>query len=518
MRVPENSDRDGAAVSMFLTGSLNQVAGDRSEIYRMAIKERQHLTTPLGAKDTVENVKRFGDKSVENIIRTDERYGHDGLFKGPRGWGYWNHLEHPKPIQNPNLWPDVSSTYFFSQMAMPAGSTMTLRAAYPHARYFQFQLYRAERNTFVAIGESFAGHEIEPDSGSSNPFRVGANRLAEPRNFTLRILAVDAPADPKLREKNTLYAGEDGGELQGVIRIYLSDQGSDGAGWGLASTPFAGRGLPSYETTLVDGTKLSAEEVVKRFARPMEGNTKPPLTPEQWMGAVHAADNDPSLDPVTAPARKDPKWEKFWTIRYTVLGTFLTPEERAKIPYAGAMEGGGEGPYLVTYLSRQFGPVYVMHGKMPIFPNTYAGIGDGGLEVMPEAQTQYWSLVSCEAAPSGRVVDGVTDMQVPLDGDRNYTIVVSRREDRPQNATIENGITWVEWSLRGEGLDDPKNRTDFGMLLLRIMANNPKWAQSPDKVTKPGTEEAVMGPYYPRGYYTTKDEFEIGRLSAPNRR
>jgi hypothetical protein len=131
-----------------------------------------------------------------------------------------------------------------------------------------------------------------------------------------------------------------------------------------------------------------------------------------------------------------------------------------------------------------------------------------GLEIMPDAQTQYWSLVSCEAAPSGQIADGVTDMQVPLDAERNYTIVVSRREDRPRNATVENGIAWVEWSPRGEGLDDQRNRPDFGMLLLRMMANNPNWSQSPDKVTKPGTEAEVMGPYYPRGYYTTKAQFE----------
>ncbi len=79
------------------------------------------------------------------------------------------------------------------------------------------------------------------------------------------------------------------------------------------------------------------------------------------------------------------------------------------------MEGGGEGPYLVTYLSRKFGPVYVLRGKMPTFPNTYAGNDGRGLAVMPDAQTQYWSLVSCEAVPSGQVVDGITDFQVPLD-------------------------------------------------------------------------------------------------------
>ena len=391
---------------------------------------------------------------------------------------------------------------------MPAGSSMTLHGEYPHVRYFQFQLYKAERNTFVAIGQSLTGHEIEPDSGSTNPFRVGANRLAEPRDFTLRILAIDAPTDPKGRDKNTLYVGKGDAVLQGVLRIYLSDRGWDGAGWGPDSSPFVGRGLPSYEGALADGTRLSSEEVVDRFAQPMEGNTQPPLTIDQWVELVHAKDNDLALDPATAPARKEPKWEKFWTLAYTVMGAFKAPSEREKTPYAGAMEGGGEGPYLVTYLSRKFGSVYVMQGRMPTFPDTYAGANGRWLEVMPDAQTQYWSVVSCESAPSGRVVDGVSDMQVPIDYDRNYTIVVSRLEDRPKNATIENGIGWVEWSPRGEGLDDPRNRTDFGMLLMRIMANNPSWAESPDKVTKPGMEEAVMGPYYPRGYYTTQVEFE----------
>lgn len=46
------------------------------------------------------------------------------------------------------------------------------------------------------------------------------------------------------------------------------------------------------------------------------------------------------------------------------------------------------------------------------------------------------------------------------------------------------------------------------MLMLRIMACNPDWQQSPEKVTKPGMEEKVMGPYLPKGEYTTKAAFE----------
>jgi len=455
------------------------------------------------------DVKRFGDKSLENFIRTDTRYGHDGLFQGPRGWGYWNYLEYPRPIQNPNLWPDMQSTYFIGRLAMPAGATLTLNYTFPRARYFQFALYKQEHGTFLSIGEDLSGPHIEPDPGSTNPFRVGANRLTDKRNFTLRVLADDTPADKKQRAANTLYVGKSGGELMFVNRTYLADQGSDGAGWGPDNTPARGAGLPTYTGTLADGTKLSAAEAVKRFGRRMEA-PKPPVTAEQWEMLLHAKGNDPALDPTTAPARKVPRWEKYWNVRYSILGSFKTPEERAKIPYESAIDGGGdpETEYMFVQLSRKFGPVYVMRGKMPTFPDTYAGAGGKGLEVMPAAQTQYWSLVSCEAMPSGQIVDALTDMQVPLDKDGNYTIVYSRKEDRPATATLANGVAWIEWSPRGEGIDGPKNRADFGMLMLRFIANNPGWAESPNYVTKPGMEEAVMGPYYPSGEYTTKAEFE----------
>ena len=198
-------------------------------------------------------VKRFGDKSVENIVRTDTRYGHDGLFQGPRGWSYWNHLENPRPIQNPNLWPDGQSTYFIGRLAMPAGSHLTLHFTYPHARYFQFALYTWDGNTFVSTGEALAGKDIEPDAGSTNPFRVGASRLAEPRDFTLRMLATDAPQDPQQSPRNTLYTGDSSAELMFVTRIYLPDLGWDGAGWGPAAAPSAARGLPTYEGQLADG-------------------------------------------------------------------------------------------------------------------------------------------------------------------------------------------------------------------------------------------------------------------------
>jgi hypothetical protein len=454
-------------------------------------------------------VKRFGDKSVENVARTDTRYGHDGLFQGPRGWSYWTKLENPRPIQNPNLWPDGQSTYFIGRLALPAGSSLDIDFAFPHSRYFQFALYTWNGQTFISTGEAFAGKNIEPNPGSTNPFRVGADRLAEKRDFTLQILAEDAPKDPKNRATNTLYAGSEGQDLQFVTRIYLADAGYDGPGWGPASSPEPGSGMPTYTGTLADGTKLSQAEVIEQFGQPMDAPSQP-VSAEQWSKLVHAKTNDPALDPASAPARENPRWEKYWSFGYSIVGAFKTPEEQAKIPYAGAIDGGGDPTtqYLFVHLSRKFGPVYVMRGKMPVFPNTYSGVGGRGLEIMPDAQTQYWSVVSAEAAPSGHIVDALTDMQVPLDDDGYYTIVYSRAEDRPSNATAENGVAWIEWSPSGEGIGGAANRDDFGMLMLRIMATNETWKERPDNVTAPGMEEEVMGPYYPRGEYMDKATFE----------
>ncbi len=80
-----------------------------------------------------QNARRIGDKSREIAIRTDDRYGGDPFFHGPRGYPYWNYLEYPKPIQNPNLWPDTQSTYFLSRFQMPPGSSLTFKGEFPRA-------------------------------------------------------------------------------------------------------------------------------------------------------------------------------------------------------------------------------------------------------------------------------------------------------------------------------------------------------------------------------------------------
>jgi hypothetical protein len=42
---------------------------------------------------------------------------------------------------------------------------------------------------------------------------------------------------------------------------------------------------------------------------------------------------------------------------------------------------------------------------------------------------------------------------------------------------------------------------------MRFMAADPDWKQAPQRITEPGTEKQVMGPYFPRSEYWSKSDF-----------
>ena len=448
---------------------------------------------------------RPGSKTRETVLKTDELYGHDGLWLGPRGRDYGVMLPHPKPYQHANLYPDPNSSYWFAFLEMPAGSVLNIRGRYPYGRYFQFALYRSDPDMggYTATGEKFVDHQIAPDPGSVNPFVPGTNRRAGNRGYTIRIANADAPADAAGREPNTMYAGT-GAKIQVVYRVYLPDQGYLGD---------AGAGLPSCTAALADGTELSAGEVRERFNRPLLQGVPPGMPVEQWRALCNAPDNDPGLRPESTPARNPPVLERYFNNAYNIVGVFKSPQVRAAKFPARIETGFGGDPetlFMIAYLSRAFGPVLVIRGKMPLYPDSYYGEDGNGLAVMTDWECRYMSLVMSEAPPSGMGTDGISDFQIPLDGDRNYTIVVSRAGDRPANATAENGIAWVDWGSKGEGLGDELNRPDFGLLLFRFMHTNPGWQHDPQRIVEPGTEAAVMGPYFPRLSYTDKATFEAG--------
>jgi hypothetical protein len=169
----------------------------------------------------------------------------------------------------------------------------------------------------------------------------------------------------------------------------------------------------------------------------------------------------------------------------------------------GDVRGGNysnrDSAYIYAHLSREFGPLVVVRGKLPTVPRTLAG-----QRVMGGGQMRFWSLCTGESRVTTRTPDCLADRQVPIDARRRYTIVVSRREDRPDNARRRCGVGWLDWGRRGDGVGDP----DYALLIMRNMLVSRGFARSIQRVAEPGTEPQVMGPYFPRTSYSTKRAFE----------
>ena len=51
-------------------------------------------------------------------VETNHKYGHDCFWAPPKGMDYGD-LPNAIPIQKPNLYPDVGSTYFVAQYKLP---------------------------------------------------------------------------------------------------------------------------------------------------------------------------------------------------------------------------------------------------------------------------------------------------------------------------------------------------------------------------------------------------------------
>ena len=74
--------------------------------------------------------------------------GYECLFQDPRG--LLDFSAEPQSPVNPTF-ADQRPTYFFGQPVMHAASSLTIHGRYPNARYFKLNLFKFERNTFVAI-------------------------------------------------------------------------------------------------------------------------------------------------------------------------------------------------------------------------------------------------------------------------------------------------------------------------------------------------------------------------------
>jgi len=476
---------------------------------------------------------------------TNRRYQQFSCFwGGPKGLDY-GLLRGRLPIQLANYYPDQNSTYFVGQFKMPKGAYLTIRGYYGHLRYFSFTVANNLGGGVLGGGTFLRDDQIEPDNGSINPFvwtNTINNRdvLDDQRKYTVMVRQGSSPANPPA---NTLYTGSDSDSesIHLALRNYLPDVGFDGTGNVRLPPSDSGLsvklGLPEVTLTLSDedgGGTFTGEKMCKilrasKAAQPQEYPTN------QWLKLVAE-----SWDPTTAPALSAPTFQRFWDTDYSVTGRFITdPLERVlEFPPTdgGAFLTNPDTVYMVSLFSLSFGQVAVIKGRMPTFPRTKHGQKHWPLG---ETQVRYWSLTTGGTAPSGLGWATVFDEEIPLDQNCDFTIVMSRAEDRPRNAVRECGVKWVEFG-GGEGhYIGARNWVNSVYIRYQDSQKGKAWPHSPlnipipkiipiPKKGNPTLKDAVilgpaprdavvMGPYYPRGQYMSKEEFEkCGQSEVPD--
>lgn len=122
---------------------------------------------------------------------------------------------------------------------------------------------------------------------------------------------------------------------------------------------------------------------------------------------------------------------------------------------------------------------------------------------MGDGELRYWSLCTNEAN-SQRWIDCIYDEQIVRNRDQQAIVLVSRSENRPTNARLECGVTWLNWGPFTNSL-----------LIYRHMLPRSDFIHSIQRIPGPAGahEQAVMGAYFPHGEHLSRLEFE--KLGCP---
>jgi hypothetical protein len=384
--------------------------------------------------------------------------------------------------------PEESATYWLARFELPSDATLQLRGRYPHGRYMSLNAYSDGAPT-----DALSDVAINPSPGSANPFLLGARRDLAKRSYVVTVVNQPPPASSSGRAPNTLYAQPGpGASIELLYRVYEPDRGLDLTG---------GTGLPQALLKLSDGSTVTGSDACAAINDPDRSIPVQTVPAATWQ----AARSTPPCDPQTNPAYDPPRWERFFNINYAQLAVIsdCTEAGRQERLAMGAQSQGGfysnrDSAYVYVHLSRLFGPVLVVKGKVPTTPQTFAGP-----QRMPGGQLRFWSLCSGESRVTTRTPDCLSDRQVLELSGRDYTVVVSRQSDRPSNARGACGVAWLDWGNRGDGAGDP----NYGLLIMRNMLASPDFKRAIQRVQAPGQERAVMGPFFPDSHYTTTKAF-----------
>ena len=429
------------------------------------------------------------------------------------------------PVSGTNvIAPDTNTVYYNTAFELPAGATITLHGQFPHARFFSLTTYVTKEGVAGYPATSIFDEQINPDPGSINPFRPGESRKAKKRSYTITISGQTAPAVPA---PNTLYVGQEGKTeetqpVQMIMRIYRADKNLE-----------ANAGVPLPAPTLNPALGEPVSEEAAACAALDDVNSVPSISFTSQGAPVPAYLHLRGLAAAPHPAVNPILWERFRNPAY-LQKPFLAgagePYEKAIATLPTAITSGlyatPANAYILGYADRTIGPnteghnILVLHAKMPTHPTTYK---KDKINNSAGTQVRYWSICTAGAIANPPLLPTdsacLFDQEVPTNAAGDYTVVVSLPQDRPKNAKPGCGVAWLNWGTAGDALEgeyEAERRSTLDLLVMRNQLSSPTFEQSIEKVVTPGSEEEVMGAYYPHGTYMTKQEFEGRKCWSAN--
>lgn len=446
--------------------------------------------------------------------------------------------------------PDPNCSYLLAPILYaPFGAELHIEGEFPYCRFFSIQVtppfdpaeYRYDK--WAGKGEvGIVDCDIPTKPGSVNPFKVGANRLANNRSYDA--VFEMAMGNPSKLNQSHKFPYRSNGE-----KIYASGIQFQGP-WGIDKKNGHGRGYLDFGDVWIRYYAIDKNKSVKGgvdfpkmyfqlktgekffIIADFEGLIAQSETtmPNRVIG-----DGDP------APYNgKDIGWDKQYGI-FLQISTGLsralykeTPDDKkyirdldlgvcgrgenmpAPASYEPHATGSNYTGYLTSGTSIKKGKVFVITGKLPTFPDTR-----NGNPIMESAQCRYWSLTSYDADFPFSKIKGlentcIMDDEIVLNENREYIIVYSRKEDRPINAIAKNGVTWVDWG-----------NTCTQAITLRWISVDPEWSfeLAPNEINLPWSistwsgsrfDKTLVGmnqpgflkEYHPIKHYMTSFEFQ----------
>lgn len=388
-------------------------------------------------------------------------------------------------------YPDAGVKYWGAAFQVPKGARLHLEGEFPHSRYMSLISY----DEYGRPIESLADYLIEPASGGTNPFRLGAERDSDNRSYRVQIVDGN-PSEDYTRAvvkqgevNNTLHTPTSPLQQQVLIyRIYAQNEGTGET---------AGVSLPTPVVVTAEGKELRDEaacdyiDARQRLKAKINALGVPIAKYRELITQADKPDTHPATHPSSWHIQLD---------RESLLGIYTGNINDDARRSEGGFYPNLDNNYIRTVVNRKFGPVYVIRAKAPTTPTTY-----GGDEVMGDGQLRYWSVCSNKGLAVTMVNDCLYDEHIPVDENGFFTIAVSRAEDRPRNAFAQCGIGWLPMADDGDGIFDP----DSSIVQIRHMLASDDFPQAIQKIEYDRDIEKVMGAFYPKSFYTTTNNFEL---------